>query len=119
MAHELHVLLAAASTVAVLLVAFDALRRVVRGVSPGPRATHLLSVTLLLLVITSASGLGLLAGGGRPGELYHLMYGSFALVSLPLASSLGTHLRARRQSLVMVAGALFALVVIARLFATG
>ncbi|HEU5424256.1 MAG TPA: hypothetical protein VFU72_11990 [Nitrolancea sp.] len=119
MAHELHLVLAAASTMAVLLVALDGLRRALRGVPAGPRSARLFDLSLVLLVITSASGLGLLVGGGRPRELYHLMYGGFALMTLPVVGAFGPRARDRGYGAATAAGALFALVVIARLFATG
>jgi hypothetical protein len=74
---------------------------------------------LLLVAVTAAGGLGLLAGGGHPGELLHYLYAVVALSALPIATSMSTRWGPRARGVATVLGALLALAAILRLSATG
>jgi hypothetical protein len=71
------------------------------------------------MAITVVGGLGLLAGGGRPKDMLHFVYAILALSAVPLSESLTRTASARMQAVASVAGALVAVVLIARLFQTG
>ncbi len=114
-----HQLLAIISTLAVLLVGIEAALRTWRGVPASQSSIRLASFTLILLGVTSASGLGILVGGARPHQMWHLMYGGLAFAALPVADSLAIRAPARARGLATLIGAGFALSVIARLFVTG
>ncbi len=73
----------------------------------------------ILLGMTAAGGLALLAGGQRPREFLHLVYALLALGLVPLADSLVAQAGPRRRALARLLGGLVAAGVIARLFATG
>jgi Flp pilus assembly protein protease CpaA len=73
----------------------------------------------LVLVVTMAGGLGLLAGGARPREVLHFVYAAIAVGAVPVADSLSRHGDPRRRGIATCVGALVALVVILRLFGTG
>jgi hypothetical protein len=66
-----------------------------------------------------AGGLALLLGGRRPKEWLHLVYALLALALIPLADSLTVQASPRRRALARLLGALVAVGVIVRLFATG
>lgn len=74
---------------------------------------------LLTLIVTSAGGLGMLVGGGRPREPLHFVYAVVALAMMPFATSLSRHSAPRRQGVATFLGSLVALIVILRLFGTG
>jgi hypothetical protein len=78
-----------------------------------------LSAVAILLGMTIAGGLALLAGGQRPKEFLHLVYALLAFGLVPLADSLAAQASPRRRALARLGGALIAAGVIARLFATG
>lgn len=119
MVTEVHHWLALASTVPVLLVGLEGAVRAWRGTPPGALASRLGAVVLLLLGVTIAGGLGMLAGGARPHELLHLVYAILAFGALPVANSASGRLRARGRGIATLVGAAVALAVIIRLFATG
>ena len=104
---------------AVVLVGVEAAYRALRRVPPGPRAERLEQAYLLALVVTLAGGLGLLAGGARPGEILHFVYAIVALGALAVADSISRRAGPRQRGIANLIGALVALAVIARLFQTG
>ena len=104
---------------AVAIVGLEAAWRVWRRSPPGPRAERLEQVFLLVLVVTTAGGLGLLVGGGRPREILHYVYAIVALGALVVADSIARQAGPRRRAVASLIGALVALAVIARLFQTG
>lgn len=118
-AHDLHVLLALASLVAVGLVAIEGAVRLVRARPPARAASLGLSAVAILLGMTAAGGLALLVGGQRPKEFLHLVYALLALGLVPLADALAAQASPRRRAAARLLGALIAAGVIARLFATG
>ncbi len=118
-AYDLHVTLALASIVAMLLVAGEGAVRLVRAQPPAKAASAGWSAVAVLLGMTAAGGLALLAGGQRPKEFLHLVYALLALGLVPLADSLTAQASPRRRALARFLGALVAAGVIARLFATG
>jgi hypothetical protein len=117
--HDLHVLLALASVAAIGLVAIEGAVRLVRPRPPARAASVGLSAVAILLGMTAAGGLALLAGGQRPKELLHLVYALLAFGLVPLADSLTAQASPRRRAAARLLGALIAAGVIARLFATG
>jgi hypothetical protein len=117
--HDLHVLLALASMAAIGLVAIEGAVRLVRARPPARAASVGLSAVVILLGMTAAGGLALLAGGHRPREFLHLVYALLAFGLIPLADSLTAQASPRRRALARLGGALVAAGVIARLFATG
>lgn len=74
---------------------------------------------MVVLVVAIAGGLGLLVGGARPRELLHFVYAIVVLGAVPIAGMLTKAASPRARGLGGVAGALVALVVVARLFGTG
>lgn len=118
-AHDLHVTLALASAAAMLLVAGEGAVRLVRGRPPGRAAAVGWSALVILLGMTAAGGLALLAAGHRPREFLHLLYAVLVLALVPLADALAAQTAPRRRALARLLGALVAVGVIARLFATG
>jgi hypothetical protein len=118
-AHDLHVMLALASMAAMLGVAGEGAVRMVRARPPAKAASAGWGAITILLGMTAAGGLALLAGGQRPRELLHLVYALLAFGLVPLADFLAAQARPRRRALARLGGALVAAGVIARLFATG
>jgi hypothetical protein len=118
-AHQLHDWLAIASVVAVVLVGLEATVRTVRRRPPGVLTERIEQICLIAILVTGAGGLGLLVGGGRPREILHFVYAIVALGALPVADSISRRMSPRRQGVTSLVGAAVALVVVARLFATG
>ncbi len=86
---------------------------------PGDLADRLQTVLLIALLVTVAGGLGLLVGGGGPGEALHFVYAIVVVGAMPIARSLSRGASPRTQGIAGVVGALVSLVVVARLFGTG
>ena len=101
------------------LVAVMAGLRARRGTSAGAPARGLEAVLLLLLGVTIAGGLGILAGGARPREPLHFVYAVVAVAVLPTAAALSLRTGPRARALIICAGALVTLAVVIRLFGTG
>jgi hypothetical protein len=118
-AHDVHLALALASLAVMLLVAGEGAVRLVRPRPPGRVASVGSGVVLVLVAMTAAGGLALLLGGQRPREWLHLVYALLAFAMVPLADSLAAKASPRRRALARLLGALVAMGVIARLFATG
>jgi hypothetical protein len=93
--------------------------RAVRRSPPGPSVARLEQLLTLVLVVTVAGGLGLLAGGALPREVLHFVYAVIAVGAVPVADSLSRQWDPRRRGIATFGGALVALVVILRLFGTG
>jgi hypothetical protein len=119
MAAELHLWLAIASGLLVLLVGLEAAFRAVRRAPPGAAATRLERLLLLAIGVTAAGGLGILAGGGSPRELLHFVYGVFAFGTLPVLARAAARWEPRRRGLAALLAAVVTLVAILRLAATG
>jgi hypothetical protein len=118
-AHDLHLLLALASLAVMVLVAGEAAVRLVRAQPPGRLAAAGSGAVTILLGMAAAGGLALLLDGQRPKEWLHLVYALLAFALVPLADSLAAQATPRRRAVARLLGALVALVVLARLFATG
>jgi hypothetical protein len=103
----------------IALVAVEAGWRAWRRSPHGDIAARLEGILLLVLAVAIAGGLGLLVGGARPRELLHFVYAIVVLSALPIAGTLTKDASPRARGLASVAGALVALVVVARLFGTG
>jgi hypothetical protein len=101
------------------LVGLEASRRAFLNRPPGAIAAHLTATVLLLLVLTAASGLGMLVARVHPRQELHFMYAVLAFASIPIANALGSRASPRKRALLTAAGVLFGLVVIVRLFMTG
>jgi hypothetical protein len=115
----LHLALALASIAGMLLTGVEAGTRAWRDVPPGRLANRLITLSVLLLGIASAGGLGLLAGGASPSEGLHLVYAALAFAILPLTASLFGTASSRARGIATTVGAIVALGIIVRLFQTG
>jgi hypothetical protein len=118
-AHDLHLTLAFASMAAMAVIAAEGAVRLVRARPPGRVAAVGSGTVVVLLGMTAAGGLALLLGGQRPKEWLHLVYALLAFALVPLADSLAAQATPRRRAVARLLGALVALAVLARLFATG
>jgi len=105
--------------VLVALVAVEAGWRVWRNLAPGSWSERLNNIAVLVAVIASAGGLGILIGGNAPADSLHFVYGAIAILALPLTSSFARRMRPRRAALAVMVVAVALLVVILRLFQTG
>lgn len=103
----------------VAVVAFEAAWRAFRDLPPSHTTGLLANITLIVVLIASAGGLGILLGGGAPTDSLHYVYAAIALVALPLATSLTRNRRPRTTAVIVLVIAVALLVVIARLFQTG
>ena len=103
----------------VAVVAFEAAWRAFRDLPPSQTTGLLANITLIVVLIASAGGLGILLGGGAPADSLHYVYAAIALVALPLATSLTRNRRPRTTAVIILVIAVALLVVIARLFQTG
>lgn len=112
-------MLAYASLAVVIAVGGEGAWRAWRGAPPGPMSGRLDGLLLLALGVASAGGLGILVGGGRPGESLHFVYAALALGAVPVAAAFARGAQARVQGFATLGGALVAILVIARLFQTG
>jgi hypothetical protein len=93
--------------------------RLVSARPPGRLAAAGSGAVAILVGMAAAGGLALLLGGHRPTERLHLVYALLALGLVPLADSLTAQASPRRRALARLLGALVAVGVIMRLFATG
>lgn len=116
---DLHVILATATVVTVAGVAVEAAVRVATGHPPGRLSAVASSIVLVIVGMTAAGGLALLARDARPEEPLHFIYAALAFVLVPLGDSLGMHTTPRRRAVFRLVAAIATLGVIARLFATG
>jgi hypothetical protein len=71
-----------------------------------------------MLGVTAAGGLGILVGGGSPRESLHLLYAVLAFAAVPVATSFARRSRPRREGIIVMVGAVVALVLVVRLFQT-
>jgi hypothetical protein len=119
LARDLHDLLALVSIFTMGVVVLEGGVRTVRDVPPGRWASRLSAVMLVLVGMTAAGGLALLAGGHRPRDFLHLLYAVLAFGAIPLADQLAAHASPRRRAVARFLGALVGFGVILRLFTTG
>jgi hypothetical protein len=118
-AHDVHVTFAWATALGMFGVAVEAGVRTIRGQGPGRVAEAGVGLSLALLGMTCAAGLAMLVRSERPSEGLHFVYAILAFGLVPAVDSIAAHASARGRALARVGGALLALGVIARLFATG
>jgi hypothetical protein len=102
-----------------MVVGIEGAWRAWRARPPGRLADRLDGLLLLAVVVTSAGGLGLVVGGGRPSDALHFIYGLVALGIVPTAAYLSRQASARQRGMATTFGTLVALAVIVRLFQTG
>ena len=119
MAGELHLWLSITSGLVVVLVGFEGAWRAVRRVAPGETAARLERLLVLVIGVTAAGGLGILAGGGSPRELLHFVYAAFAFGIAPVMGRLSAKSEPRRRGLTTLFAAVVTLVALLRLAATG
>lgn len=93
--------------------------RLVRRAPPAVFAKRLDQAVLLALLVTSAGGLGVVAGGGSPANSLHYVYTVVALGLLPLASTFTRDRSARVRAGATAVAAIVAMVVVLWLFQTG
>gem|GEM_PF-6819709 len=103
----------------VAVVAIEAAVRAWRGVAPAQWVGQLRRGMILVLVVTSAGGLGILLAGGGPHEPLHFLYAILAIGSLPVADSLARKSSPRRRAVITLIAAIVLFVLLARLFQTG
>jgi hypothetical protein len=103
----------------VVPVGIEAAWRAARQAPSAIWAGRFEALLLLVLAVTIAGGLGLVAGGGGPREALHFVYAVLAIGALPVASSLTQRAGPRARALATLAATLVILIVIARLFGTG
>jgi hypothetical protein len=110
----------AAITVALAVaLAVHAVARSWHGTAPT-RLTEALEVAFVLSIgVTSAGGLGVLAGGGHPRDPLHLFYAVAALSAIPIAATISRHATSRRRAVASALATLVILIVAARLYQTG
>ena len=102
-----------------MLAGLEGARRAWQRTPPGSASRRLEGVLLLAIGLSAGGGLGMLIGGARPHEALHFLYAVIAFGTLPIAAGLTRNASDRTRGLASVGGALIALVVVARLFATG
>ena len=93
--------------------------RAFRRVAPGAWASRAASWVLIVIAMTSAGGLGLLVSGKRPAETLHLLYGALAFAAIPIADSLTKSWTPRSKGVATMLSSILAVVLVARLIATG
>jgi len=118
-AHDLHVSLAIATIVAVAAAAIEASARAFTGRAPGRFSAATSGIVVVVVGMTAAGGVAMLARGERPRELLHFIYAALALALVPIGDSLTARANSRRRAIARLVAALATLGVIARLFATG
>lgn len=118
-ARDVHVTLAAASVLVVIVAGVEAAVRAVTRRPPGRVSGTLSTIVAIILGMTAAAGLAMLVRGERPGEPLHFVYAALALVLLPLGDSLAAGAEPRRRAAARVLAVVLTFGVIARLFATG
>jgi hypothetical protein len=109
--------LASAATVA--FAGIEGAWRAWRATPPGVLAGRLDAAVLLTVGVAGAGGLGVLVGGGQPADSLHYLYAVLAFGLVPVSGSLASRSSARVRGVVTFIASAVALVVIARLFATG
>lgn len=90
-----------------------------RRAPPGWLADRVDFVLLLALIVASASGLGILVGGGGPKEGLHFLYAVLAIGILPVAGYLTRRMQPVARASATILAALVVLVIVVRLFQTG
>jgi hypothetical protein len=118
-AHDLHATLAWTTALVMFGVGIEAGVRTVRGQRPGRVADAGLGLSLVLVGMTSAAGLAMLVRSERPSEGLHFLYAILAFGLVPIADSITSNASPRRRALARLTGAMLALGIVARLFATG
>jgi hypothetical protein len=119
LAAQLHLWLAVACALLIAAAGAEAAVRLFRRTAPGRLAERVDQVVLLALVVTSAGGLGVVAGGGSPQSSLHYVYSVVALGLLPLVSTFTRGRSARVRASATLVASIVALVVVWRLFQTG
>lgn len=120
MLKDLHVLLAIATTLAVLAATVEGAIRAIRGNAAGEAAWRTLVAVLISAGVTAIAGVALLISGKHPKEWLHLLYAALAFGLIPFADNASRSLRTDKgRGLYRFAGGLVCLLVLTRLFATG
>lgn len=119
MSTQLHTWLAVACALVIVVVGLEAGRRAWRRSLPDETTRRLEMLLLVLLLVTIAGGLGLLVGGAHPREILHFVYAIVVFGAVPIATALSARASPRTRGLAGLAGAIVALIVVARLFGTG
>jgi hypothetical protein len=118
-AHDIHVTLAGASILAVILAGVEASVRAITRRPPGRLSGAMSAVVLVVLGMSAAGGLAILVRGERPGEFLHVVYATLAFVLIPLGDSLVARAEPRWRAMTRLLAVVLTLGAIARLFATG
>jgi hypothetical protein len=119
-AHDLHVLLAGVTVLALVAATVEGAVRAGRGHPAGVAAERTRAAVMLAVAVTAAAGLALLVAGHHPKEWLHLLYAALAFGLVPAADNAADVLRSKRgKGLARLGAGLVSLVVVTRLFATG
>jgi hypothetical protein len=86
---------------------------------PGGSFRATLVLTELLFIVQGLVGVGLFAGGSRPHDQLHWLYGPLLVISLPIAASYLSGRESRREGLVYGLAALFMFGLAIRAYMTG
>lgn len=78
-----------------------------------------LRITIAAVAVQVVVGVVLIATGGRPSQLLHLLYGTATLLTLPVAIWVGAKLGGREQQVWLVGGAVLTVLFALRAMATG
>jgi hypothetical protein len=116
---DLHTALAYLSLAAMAALSIEGAVRLALGRPPGRWSSRGAVALLLLVGVTAAGGLALLALGHRPRELLHLVYAVLAFSIVPTADSFSSRQTMRRRALMRFGSALIGCGGILRLIATG
>lgn len=119
MARGLHDLLALLTLLTMALAVVEGAVRTVTGLLPGRWASRLSDALLIMVGVTAAGGLALLAGGHRPADSLHFLYAILAFGAVPVADQIAARTPPRRRAVARLIGAVVGFGVILRLFATG
>ena len=92
---------------------------VVTGRAGGPAVERFQAAVVSVLVVAAASGLVLVATGGRPADGLHLLYAIVAIALIPLARSFLGRTRGNVAAALLLAAFVVLGGVVYRLFTTG
>jgi heme A synthase len=90
-----------------------------RKQAPGGSFRATLVLTEVLFIVQGLVGIGMYAGGSRPHDPLHWLYGPLLVIVLPIAASYLSGRESRREGLVYGLAALFMFGLAVRAYMTG
>lgn len=116
----LHIVLAIATTLAVLAATIEGIIRLINKRPAGDAAFRTLIAVMISAAITALAGVALLISGKHPKEWLHLLYAALAFGLIPFSDNASRSLRTdRSRGLYRFIGGLVCLLILTRLFVTG